>query len=50
MFVDLIRCGYCFMVLNDVQGYLDCANIFFAATNALFSYGSQNLLAAKKSM
>ena len=50
MFVDLIRCGYWFMVLNDVQGYLDCANICFAATDALFSYGSQYLLAAKKSM
>ena len=50
MLVDLIRCGYCFMVLNDVQEYLDCANICFAATDALFSYGSQYLLAAKKSM
>jgi hypothetical protein len=47
VFVDLIRCGYWFMVLNDVQGYLDCANICFAATDALFSYGSQYLLAAK---
>jgi len=50
VFTDLIRCGYCFMVLNDVHGYLDCANICFAATNALFSYGSQYLHAAKKSI
>ena len=48
MLVDLIRCGYWFVILNDVQGYLDCANICFAATDALFSYGSLNLLAAKK--
>jgi hypothetical protein len=36
------------MILNDVQGYLDCANICFAATGSLFSYGSLNLHAAKK--
>ena len=47
VFDDLIRCGYWFTVLNDVQEYLDCANICFAATDALFSYGSQYLLAAK---
>jgi len=47
VFVVLMRCSYCFMILNDVQIYLDCANICFAATDALFSYGSQNLHAAK---
>ena len=50
MLVDLTKCGYWFVILNDVQGYLDCANICFAATDALFSYGSLNLLAAKKQM